>query len=326
MNRLLKYKESLDRFIKNKSCLYNGMDKSKMNSLYNTTENNNKILSTMLLTIMNNQNKKKKITAQGYYAAAAIEYLNILLYLLDNKQKCEKLYGQSDYNKYIVHLIRCVNKSICSNIESVKIYFTEYSVTDAFMEIMEVYNKYISYEYLLDDVKLIITAEKLDNDVLKWYIKNNKDLENKFKSFYQIDKDSFTEYINKKIGSICNITFCMGWLLGCGDISNLSMVEKMSKHFCMVYKLYMDFINLETDILNSNNYCPNYIVNYGLHYSYDLFMKHKQKFLESCMILDTYTMTIKEVIHFIESEVEQIIDQTSPDMKSNMSNITGYTE
>jgi hypothetical protein len=78
--------------------------------------------------------------------------------------------------------------------------------------------------------------------------------------------------------------------------------------------------------MNAQEYCLNYVVNYGLHHSYDLFMKHKQKFLESCMLLDTYTMTIKEIIHYIESEVEQIIDQTSPDLKSNMSNITGYTE
>ena len=278
----------------------------------------------MLLTVMNNQNKKKKITAQGYYAAVGIEYLNMILCLLDNKPKFEVIYGL-DYNKYIIHLIQCVYKSVCQNLDSVKMYFDKNTVADTFIEIMDLYNKFISYEYLLNDTNLVITTEKVDNDVLKWYIKNNKILENKYKKFYQINKNSFNEYINKKIGSVCHITFYTGWLLGCGDSSNLNMVEKMSKHFCMVYKLYTDFVNLENDILNSEEYCPNYIVNYGLHYSYDLFMKHKQKFLEMCMILDTYTMTIKELIHFIELEVEQIIDQTSPDLKSNMSNITGYT-
>ena len=118
----------------------------------------------------------------------------------------------------------------------------------------------------------------------------------------------------------------MGWLLGCGDLKSINDVSKMANQFTMLYKLYLDFINLENDILNSNNICLNYVANYGLHYSYDLFMKHKQKFIESCMILDTYTITIKEIIHFIESAVEQIIDQTSPDLISNMSNITGYTE
>jgi hypothetical protein len=323
MNRLIKYRESIDRFIKNTGCIYNNIEKSTADSLFKTTENNNRILSIMLLTIMNNRNKKQKITIQGYYAAVSIEYINILLCLINEKHKYETLYGKSNYNKYIIHLLWCINKSICSNMDSIKLHIN--NCPNTFIQIMEIYNKFVSPEYLLCETNFVITTEKINNDVLKWYIKDNKDLEKKYNNFFKISEDSFMEYIQTKIKSICNITFCTGWLLGCGDNSNILLVDKMSNHFSMIYKLYIDFINLEENILNSDKYCVNFVANYGLHYSYDLFMKHKKKFLEICMTLDTFTATIKEIIYYIEFQVEQIIDQTSPDLKSNMSNITGYT-
>ena len=48
-------------------------------------------------------------------------------------------------------------------------------------------------------------------------------------------------------------------------------------------------------------------------------MNNKQKFIEECLKKDMYTDTIKEIISNIEIKVDNIIDETSPDLKSNVS-------
>ena len=88
MSRLLKYKDSLDRFIKDKSCLFD--TDSILNSnietlLYNKIKESDKILAILLLTIMNNQNKKKKITLQGYYMASMIEFIVLITKFISDK-------------------------------------------------------------------------------------------------------------------------------------------------------------------------------------------------------------------------------------------------
>ena len=45
-------------------------------------------------------------------------------------------------------------------------------------------------------------------------------------------------------------------------------------------------------------------------------MESKQKFIEVAMLLDIYTTTIKEIVNNIEARVDEIIDETSPDIKS----------
>ena len=80
------------------------------------------------------------------------------------------------------------------------------------------------------------------------------------------------------------------------------------------------FENLDHDISSAKDYSDNYIINYGLNEAYELFLDSKQKFIEESMLHDLYTNTIKEVIDLIELSVDTVIDNTSPDLKSNYSN------
>lgn len=86
-----------------------------------------------------------------------------------------------------------------------------------------------------------------------------------------------------------------------------------------MYKISKDFENLSADIKNSTTYSTNYVLNYGLQDGYEVFLNNKQKFIEESMVDDLYTNTIKEIIDTIEANVDMIIDQTSPDLKSTYS-------
>ena len=57
MSRIQKYKESLYRFIKDKSCLMKTNDEIS-NFIYEKVKKDDLLFSILLLTIMNNQNKK----------------------------------------------------------------------------------------------------------------------------------------------------------------------------------------------------------------------------------------------------------------------------
>jgi hypothetical protein len=329
MSRLIRYKESLDRFIKDRSCLFetDSIPNANINSiLYNSIKNSNKILAILLLTIMNNQNKKKHISTQGYHAAATIEFLNLMIEIIDRKESFISDYGGDNYNKLTNYLMICANKSICENINSIKIHISGDASTEIFLTVMNIFNKKVSYNNMLDDFNFEFNDTTPKNDTLDWYLKNNVDVSNKFKTLNQIKKESYLKYLDKKIGSLCEMAAIIGWVIGCGDINSIDNIKVIAKHFTIIYKLSKDFDKIEDDILNSDGFSINYVVNYGLQDSYEAFMKHKQKFLEDVMVLDIYTSTIKEIVSYIENKVDSIIDQTSPDLKSNFSNIVSFAD
>jgi hypothetical protein len=329
MSRLVKYKESLNKFIKDRSCLFDNTinsDQTINNILYNELKNCDLTLSILLLTIMNSQNKKNQISLQGYYAASTIQYIHLLLNIMEKKTEYITKYGHEVYSKLINIILLGSNKSLCQNLDSIKnIINNDIVISKIYTNILNVYHEEINYECILNDYAFDITTKKCNNDIVKWYIKDNDKYKEQFSKFVQINRESFNNYINKKIGSLCELTFCIGWYIGCGDEKNINTIKKISKYFTMLLKLSYDFKNLDKDIMSnsllteekSNNITINYVLNYGLQDSYELFMYNKQKFIEECMMQDIYTNTIKEIMNFIEKDVDDIIDQTSPDLKSN---------
>lgn len=325
MSRLVRYKDSLDHFIKHRSCLFNIESIPNANIdllLYKKIKENDMLLAILLLTIMNSQLKKKRISVQGYRAAASMEFLNLMSIIIDNRKKFIEDYGELNYRKLTNHLLICSIKSICDNLDSIKNSICSDSSIKIFIEVMNILNDKISCDNLFYEYIFKFNNVTPKNDTLKWYLKDNTKVKNEFLKINQINKESFINYIDKKTGNLCEMAFKIGWLLGYGDINQLSSLKPISKYFSIIYKLYLDFQNVENDIINNNNgISMNYVVNYGLQESYEFFMENKQKFLEQAMTLDIYSGTIKEILNYIENKVDEIIDQTSPDLKSNFSSI-----
>ncbi len=326
MSRLARYKDSLNKFIKDRSCLLeseNIPNATYEPILYNRIKNHDFMIPILFLTVMNSQNKKNHITLQGYYGASAIEFLYVLLNVMDHKEEIIGDYNSATYNTIINYLTLCAYKSICQNLDSIKSFIKNDSVANICMQVLGIYNSTISYSNLLNDHQFEISNEKPNNDLIKWYLKDEPELKKKFATLKKIKFESYQKYLNKKIGSVCELAMTVGWLMGCGpaNAKELQKVKKASKYFAMIYKLSLDFSNIGEDIKNSNNISTNFVVNYGLQESYELFMYNKQKFIEESMVLDIYTATIKEIINWIENKVDEVIDETSPDLKSNMSTL-----
>ena len=323
MSRILKYKESLHKFIKDKSCLMENSDTDSQinNFLYDKIKDNDMTFPILLLTVMNNQNKKNHMTMQGYYVASCISFLSLLLFLLENKNSIVAQFNNDLFNKMTNKLFICVNKSLQQNMESIKSTYQNQpqNFVNIIINSLNITNNTLKIINTFTEYSPVISNVNCNTDIINWYLKTDTVLINKFKTFKQVTKESLQLYIDKKYISICEASISLGWIIGGGDIKNVAKLKKSAKFFGTMYKLSKDFENLNSDISDGNKYTNNYVVNLGLQNSYEAFLTNKEKFIEESMISDTYTNTIKEIIDLIEVNIDTIIDQTSPDLKSSYS-------
>lgn len=324
MSRIQKYKESLHKFIKDKSCLMDDTDEANTqlnNFVYSKIKDNDMIFPILLLTMMNNQNKKNHISMQGYYIASSVEFLNVSLQIIEGKQDIIAKLGNDSYNKLFNMLLINANKSLQQNIESIKnTYQAQLQVlVNIIINLLSVFNSTLKVVNSFNDFKFNVTTKSCNNNIVNWYLKTNNELIDKFKTFKQVTKESLQEYVEKKYISICELAITLGWIIGGGDIKEVNKIKKSAKYFAIMYKLSRDFENLSNDIKNSEKYTSNYVLNFGLQDGYEAFLNNKEKFIEESMVEDVYTNTIKEIIDTIEANVDMIIDQTSPDLKSSYS-------
>ena len=315
MSRIQKYRESLYRFIKDKSCLMKNDDQTELNNcIYDKIKESDLIYSILLLTVMNNQNKKNNITMQGYYVASCIEFLNVFVKLIEDKETVSK------FNIPIFNvLIMNANKSLQQNIETIKNckWANPQNLVNIIINCLNIYNNSLFELNTFNEFKFVITNKNCDTDIIKWYLKTDNQLIEKFKTFKQVEKESLATYIEKKYNIISELSIIIGWIMGGGDAKTIKRLKKVSTYFSMMYKIAKDFENLTQDIKNNTDYTPNFVLNYGLQNAYESFVENKQNFIEGLMVEDIYTNTIKEVIDDIEANVDVIIDQTSPDLKSS---------
>lgn len=293
MSRLARYKDSLNRFIKENDYIKIQENVTKYDYIY----------PILFLTIMNSQSKKNDINVQGYHMATAVHILNILN---DNMYSDAKT------------LILESNRAIMNNINNIKNFLDKSKSFDIFYFIMNLYNRFVNTEYILSYPKIETTDNKPNDEIQKWYLKKkNKKLNSKFK---QVDRESYNSYLNTKVHPISEIAITAGWIAGGGSMDEIDKIKRMSKYFSMIYKFYRDFKELDNDLDNIENYKKNYIINFGLQESYELFMYNKHKLIKETMELEMYTYTLREIIDSIELVVDEVIDETSPDLKSNFSN------
>lgn len=320
MSRISRYQESMSKFIKNKSIINDIQDETIKNNIFQIVSEFDQVVSILLLTVLNNQSKKNNLTLHGYYAASCVTCTKCIVVLLDNKNKYYKKFGKEMVQKMINELISLLNICLSQNIESIQPHYTKEKLFKISDLCIKTVNKRVS-KLLLD--KELETDKLIQHtDLVKYHFKDIKEAKKKIASLKQVKQESLDNFIDEKYGATAQIALCLGWILGNGDEKKISNLEKIGLYFSMLEKLTNDFINLDSDIQDFESdqiYTKNYIINYGFQNAFEVFVDNKQKFIEGCILLDIYTNTVKEIIDLIESKVDEIIDRSSPDMRSNYS-------
>lgn len=322
MSRVQKYRESLQRFIKDKSCLYSDCEEELNNFIYKKIKESDFLFSILLLTVMNHNNKKNHVAPHGYFFASCIEFFNSMVYIIENKKDVITKLGDEKYFKLYNNLYYSINKSLQQNIESIK--GQSNSLLNVIVSALNIHNKTFKVLNNITDVKFIIVNKGCSGNIIKWYLKNDNARIEKFKKLRRITKDSMSTYIEKKYQTVCELAISLGWIMGGGDLSSVSKVVKIAKHMAIMYKISLDYRNLDQDLdaVNKDSkelYTTNFVLNYGLEESYGTFLQNKEKFIEESMTHKIYTTTIKEIIDSLEHCIDIVVEKSSPDLKSSYS-------
>jgi len=218
-------------------------------------------------------------------------------------------------------ILWCV-KSWNQNIEAVKRHLSETKVNKLYSQFINLLNDKIGINGILSD-SLIDSSNKLKSDLHRFYFNDkNEELKDLFMKMKQIRQPILDTIVENKMGSLCELAISVGWFLGCGDENKYSRLVKAGRHFGFIYQISNDFSNIDQDLKNNDDGVTlNYVINCGIQESYEKFMDSKQKFIEEAMNLEIFSNTAKEMVDIIEEKVNNVIDQTSPDVKSTYSTL-----
>lgn len=324
MSRINRYQESMDRFMK-KSCINELLDDDIKNNIQNIISKNDHFESILLLTILNSQCKKNDAKMHGYYVASSIEIISTITKLLDNGNRYFKNYDGSIIKKNIPELIGLINMGLTQNMESLVPYYKG----DEIIKLLVLCSKLININIgkILADNEMVTNDNIKSTDVVKYKFNNMSQIKNKLSSLLKVDQNDLVKFINDKYGCSCKIAAILGWLVGYKRVSNqtiektfektMPILEKIGESFGFMIKLSNDFVFLENDITNADTYSKNYLVNYGFQNGFECFLENKQKFIEGCIQLDVYTHTVKEMIDIIENNIDEVINNSVPDLRSS---------
>lgn len=88
-----------------------------------------------------------------------------------------------------------------------------------------------------------------------------------------LTETTLLEAIDKKTGTLFEISFVLGWLFGGGKCDHLASVKKTALHFGRVFQICDDFLDLQQDVLQGNKSLPGLV---GLRRAFELF--HEELF------------------------------------------------
>jgi len=329
MNRYFSYKKSLQKYINKRSCL-----KSYFNSTEEPTEMYEYIMSLInddtfvipiiFLTIVNSQNKKYNISMQSYYSASAIMFYCVISKFINQEKQMIKKFGNKIFYETINNLVSCATYSINQNMKIIKTN-NHKNILDMYINLMHIHCRLVNTNYLLktidlsdiQDLSLGLGINTKNNDLVKWY---TRDISEQIHNFKEIKDEDYNDYINKTIGSLLELSFTMGWIQGGGKLNEINSIKNISRYFAMMYKISIDFENLENDLEVTNAISHNYIINYGIQNSYNTYIENKYQFIEKCMNEEIYTNTMQEMVFLVDKIITQQINNISPDIMSSMSN------
>lgn len=319
MSRIVRYQESISRFLKTKSCFSKTIKDSKSyDDIINTT---NHLTPIVLLTILNNQYKKKNFkTHHGYYMASGIDILMTVANICDNELYYKTKFGIKAVNDFVSEMPFLVFYCLSQNIETLETIIDKDKIIKMYHQSLTQLQSKISK--IIQRPELIGVSSMKKTDIIKFHFSNKQLIQTKYKKLKKIDRDILINYVDQKYGFVCQTAFTMGWLLGLGDEKMIPNLERLGTHLGLMFKIANDFTFLERDIEYSDKVSYNLIVNYGIHECFSLFMESKIKLLNGCLSMNIFTSTMKEIVDHIERQFDVCLKNTDIELNSVYSSFT----
>lgn len=322
--RFALYQNSIKKFISGQSVIANYQFKDQ---LIKIMENSEFILPITLLTIMNGQLKKNKLKlVHGYEMATGIELLIILTNLLKLKKKLTTP-GKLNINDTVIDslhtsLVSLINLSFSNNIAAITPHHEPSDIIKIFTtgseQINEKTNKIVSAIMTLEFPDNVKTSTKTD---LKSFHFKNASVTDQLQKIKYLPREFVLKYATDTYGNICKLALILGWMIGGSAHDMINNLDRLGYHLGLLLKIAYDFENIDNDIeiCLQNRPSLNYVINFGLQESFELFDESKKKFNEGLLTLEITSPTIKEFVDILEEKVNVALDHSSPDIKRTSS-------
>ena len=120
------------------------------------------------------------------------------------------------------------------------------------------------------------------------------------------EKDfNIVDIINLKTYPLFSISFIFGYVLSTGNLSNINLLEDISKHFSMIFQLCDDFEDYQQD--SKKKTIMNYVIYLGRENAYNLFVDNKNNFIDKISSLGLYTQLFKDLIEYLEIKIKKYL-------------------
>src|SRR3989344_213090 len=215
-SRIMRYTTSIEKFIKEKSCMTEVLKKDlKINDILKI---NNNFTSIIYLTIVTHQMQKNKINHEhGYFIAFSISLLMVIVILQDNITYYNNIYGELVIKNLLEQIPMFVIKSLGKHFIMInekskrnKIYVETskmYMITDKrnLKDIQEYTTELVNTSMLkiCKSEILIGTNKMLKTDILDYNFKNKEKAIEKYTKLLKININNMNNYIDNKYGKIC---------------------------------------------------------------------------------------------------------------------------
>lgn len=316
MSRIIKYRETLRKFMMTKSFLLkiSGESRKILDSLLFSSDN---LPGIITLTILNSQCKKNNIKIHGYYLATAIECLMQCCRINSNRHYYKTIYGADNLDNLYSEVIGWVHWSVAENIETLRLSNPSFDP-----RIISV-----SIEYCLKFIPNILKKEELHSslpmkktDIFCYDFPDHTYI-NAYKQKNRIEKNILKKNIDQKYGAVISLGCCIAWLIGGGGRSELSVMEKIGRNIGMFLKMAEDLTTIERDTITPSN-SLNYVVNYGIKEAYSEFTIAKISFVEDMLMLNIDSKTIRDVLESVMESVDGSMNDISVDMLTQYDDCT----
>jgi hypothetical protein len=312
MSRISRYQDSINKYMKTKSCIIN-LEPVMKKQMLEIIEESDYASSIVLLTVLSSQNRKNKTSLHGYYMGCGIELMMIMCKLIDNREYYLEKYSQEDIQKLILKLSTLVNMCLSQNVECIQKLVSKEKTLKMFHDSLKLLTEKLFNIMNTNNIKLGETIKK--TDLVKYTFKTVPKSKDKIMNLKQTDKESLMQFIKDKYISVCQSALLIGYLLGSGT-ENIKYLERMGEYLGIMIKISNDFKNIERDLQVSKDYTYNYVLNYGLQEAFELYMDNKTKLIEGCITCNLYSNTMKEILDVIEGQIDNILGKTKADLKS----------
>lgn len=308
MNRISKYRQSIDKFIQDKIDFH---DIHFKQFILSELSKLNFYISISILTITNKLCYLFNCGHHGYFFAVATE----LLFFLKQMVEQDHIYKQQLHEKYVTYigyLISTIYKLIFQNIHLLA------KPTLSNKTIHSTYLNAINLVYMLINRVLIKDTTPYETHKRNSTIPNlDPAQQSALNNITKIKKNDLKDYLLLNYGMILSSVLeiiCISF----DDKEHIDILKQIGIELSFILRLNSDLCYMHEDIervtTHNKDYSHNFIIHTDVFQTFETYVEAKQKVIEQLLKCSFLTETFKDMFEIFDKAFDSLLEETNPEM------------